>query len=84
MDLGGANQAEAKKKIAHLKDKEWIDQFTKAVAVKWSILNQLDGQFYSVLLLCETPGLGIRRCSYTVETVMFIERHFDASIDENG
>ena len=39
MDFAGANQAEAKKKFAHLKKINWIDQFTKAVAVKWSVLN---------------------------------------------
>ena len=39
MDFGGANQAEFKSKIAHLKKINWIDQFTKAVAVKWNVLN---------------------------------------------
>lgn len=48
------------------------------------MLNQLDGQFYSVTLLCETPGLGIKRCEYNVETVLFIERHFDAQVYEDG
>ena len=84
MDFGGADQAEAKKKIAHLKKINWIDLFTKAVAVKWNVLNQLDGLFYSVTLLCETPGLDVRRCQYNIETVLFSERSFQASIDENG
>ena len=36
------------------------------------------------MLMCETPGLGIRRCHHEVENVAFPERHFDATINERG
>ena len=62
MDFVGADQADTKKQIAWLKEKKWIDQFTRAVAVKWTVLNQWDHQFYSITLLCESPGLDIRHC----------------------
>ena len=35
-------------------------------------------------MLCESPGLGIRRCSTTLEDVTFLERSFNASITDKG
>lgn len=42
MDFNGGDPADIAKKIEHLKKINWIDQFTKAVAVKWTVLNQWD------------------------------------------
>ena len=39
MDFNGADGDDMRKKIAHLKKIHWIDEFTKAVAVKWIVLN---------------------------------------------
>ena len=39
MDFNGADGEDMMKKIAHLKKIKWIDEFTKAVAVKWTVLN---------------------------------------------
>ena len=84
IDFEGANQAEFHKRIEHLKKINWIDQFTMAVAVKWTILNQWDDQFYSVTMVCESPGLNIRHCSYDVENVKFLERSFEATVTDDG
>ena len=84
MDFKGGDPADLAKKMKFLKETNWIDSFTKAVTVKWTILNQWDKQFYSVVLTCETPGLGIRRCTHEIENVAFPERTFDAFIDEKG
>lgn len=37
-----------------------------------------------MVLVCETPGLGIRRCHHEVENVAFPERSFDATMNEAG
>ena len=37
MDFGGANKADMTKKLDWLRKNHWIDGFTKAVAVKWTI-----------------------------------------------
>ena len=84
MDFSGADHAETRRKISMLKGVNWIDQFTRAVAVKWTVLNQWDGQFNSLTLVCESPGLQIKHCSLNLETVAFPERSFEASLDKEG
>lgn len=84
MDFKGADSADTRKKIDYLKSIKWIDQFTKAVALKWTVLNQWDKHFYSITMMCETPGLSIRRCQHTVENVSFPERNFNAKFSESG
>ena len=49
-------------KLARLREFGWIDQFTRAVAVKWTVLNSWDDKFYSVILMCEHPGLQTHDC----------------------
>jgi len=84
MDFKGADPADTRKKIDYLKEIKWIDQFTRAVALKWTVLNQWDKEFYSITLMCETPGLTIRRCHHEVENVAFTARSFESKIGENG
>lgn len=84
MDFAGANHTDTNAKIDWLKSSNWIDQFTKAVAVKWTIFNQWDRHFYSMQMLCESPGLGIRRCSTTLQDVTFLERSFNATVTDEG
>lgn len=67
-----------------LREKNWIDGFTKAVAVKWTVFHRWDKKFYSITLICETPGLNIKECNYNLEVVSFLERSFEASVDEQG
>ena len=55
-----SNTAEAEAKIKHLKEENWIDGFTRAVALKWTIFNAWDENFYSVILLCESPSRQIK------------------------
>ena len=43
----------AASKISHLKDVEWIDNFTRGIALRWTIFNRFDRNFYIVTVLCE-------------------------------
>ena len=84
MDFNGGDYKDFTDKVNHLKSKDWIDIYTRAVAVKWTILNQLDGKFYSTTMMCETPGLDIRNCRYNIEVITFLERDFKAAIGDDG
>ena len=35
-------------------------------------------------MVCESPGLNIRHCSYEVENVKFPERSFEATVTDEG
>lgn len=42
-----------------MKTQEWIDSFTRAVALKWTIYNVWRDKFYSMTLLAESPTPGV-------------------------
>ena len=66
-----------------MKEGNWIDGFTRAVALKWTIFNAWDENFYSVILLCENPSPQIRSCSFEAQSVYFPEKtSFYAEIAE--
>ena len=54
-------------KLEHLKENRWIDGFTRAVAVKWTVFNVWDKKFYSLILLCENPSSKIKKCSFDIQ-----------------
>jgi hypothetical protein len=35
-------------------------------------------------MVCESPGLDIKHCSYNLETIAFPEKNFNAIVDEAG
>ena len=77
-----SDRAKTEAKIKHLKEANWIDGFTRAVALKWTIFNAWDENFYSVILLCESPSRQIRSCSFEAQSVTFPEKQFYAEITE--
>ena len=77
-----STRAISEAKIKHLKEANWIDGFTRAVALKWTIFNAWDENFYSVILLCESPSRQIRSCSFEAQSVSFPEKQFYAEITE--
>ena len=74
------NGERSKAKIEHLKQVRWIDGFTRAVALKWTVFNAWDENFYSVILLCESPSRQIQSCSFEAQSISFPEKQFYAEI----
>lgn len=46
---------ETKEKIQTLKENNWIDSFTRAVAIKWTVYNVWFDKYYSCTMLVESP-----------------------------
>ena len=61
-----------KKKIKHLK-KNWVDPFTRAMILKWTVYNVQSDRYYLITLFSESPmGSGFAiKSTITVESVAF-------------
>ena len=77
-----SDSSESAAQIRHLRDNSWIDGFTRAVALKWTVYNVWDKRFYSIILLCESPSMKIKKCSFDIQFIMFPGRSFLKEIDD--
>jgi hypothetical protein len=61
-----------KKKIKHLKE-NWVDPFTRAMILKWTVYNVQSDRYYLITLFSESPmGSGFAiKSTITVESVAF-------------
>lgn len=55
----------------------WLDHLTRAVALKWVVMNQIDQNVYFLTLFCEFLSSSLKECHLATETLSFPEHTFE-------